>query len=141
MCILGKKHSRQEKGELTHEESRNLHVFFENELHSNCIIFAISLTICVGIYAVSVLQIDAESRFIYVLYRIFLVSVFMSGLCCLRIICLLLAMFLIDRGRYTVFRARKYRRCINYSKQDLKGKEYYVLHVLWYRYAFRVPSG
>ena len=140
MYGLADMQKKEKHGALTLDENRAFHLFFENELYSIVPVFAMALVLCAAIYAVSVLRVDAESRLIYVVYRVFLVAAFIAFTSGLKIASVLLAMFFVDRGRFTVFKTRNYRHCVNCFKKDLKGKQYYVLHVLWYRYAFRISS-
>jgi len=125
-------------GRLTEREWKCLMAFFQKEKSLMFVWFGIFFILAAAIYVASVLEIDAQSRLIYVLYRVFIVCLAGMACCILRIMSLCLAVWRVQLGKFTVFHTAQYRHCMNKTRKELEGHGYYVLHVMWYRYAFRV---
>lgn len=135
-----KQRGRKSTITVSREELTALRTFFGTELHLTVQFFAFSLITVATILFLAKLELSPDSYLIYVLYKLLIVTIAsccISGAYC---ILLLFAMFLIDRGKCRIFKTNKFRHCFNKRRGELKGKTYHVLHVLCFRYAFRIED-
>ena len=126
--------------EVTQEELKDFHEFFEVELHVWATICMAGILLIGTILFLSKYDLTPDSRFIYGIYALFLCTVGFTLYAAVNCLLVLLIMFLVDKERFSIFESKRVRHCVNKTKKELQGRSYLILHVLFIRYAFRVSE-
>lgn len=131
---------KEEKVQLTETEVKNMRAFFETELHLRLVVFSGLFVVSAAILATAQLEFTDDSKFIYVLYFGLLVSLVFLAWTVFGIVSIALARRALQKEKFRIFKTKNYKVCMNKTRRELRGKRYYVVHVLWCRYAIRIQE-
>lgn len=127
---------------MTEQESEELDRFLTNEVNFYMMFSAILMIIALSILVMSKLNLDASSRFIYVLFRVFIVTGVLGLLGILKVFYYAFVSSLLYHGKCKYVSRKKPCFVQNIKRSELKGKKFLVVKVIGFRYAIRVtPLG